>query len=98
MEFTVNFKGELFHWRGPSPFHFVAISARSSEKIRDHRKELTYGWGVIPTTVTVKGFEWTTALFPKDDHYLLPVKDLARKRLELEIGDLVSGKMTFSVK
>ena len=98
MEFSVAFKGELFYWRGPSPFHFVEVSKKASEKIRDHRKELTYGWGVIPTVVKVKDFEWSTALFPKGEGYLIPVKDVVRKRLDLELGDLISGKMIFTLK
>lgn len=98
MEFSVSFKGEIFYWRGPSPFHFVEISSRASAKIREHRKELTYGWGVIPVNVNVESFEWSTALFPKDEIYLLPVKDLVRKSLSLEVGDVLTGKMTFSIK
>ena len=38
-------RGELIHWRGPSPFHFVAIPAAQGAKIKARARELTYGWG-----------------------------------------------------
>ena len=98
MEFSVAFKGELIYWRGPSPFHFIVISPKTSQKIREHRKQLTYGWGAIPVSVTVKNFTWTTALIPKGEGYYLPIKDIARKNLNVELGDFISGKMNFIIK
>lgn len=61
MEFE--FDGVVFHWRGPSPFHFVAVPADDGEVIHDHAGLVTYGWGMIPATVTIGATEWTTALF-----------------------------------
>ncbi len=97
-DFSIAFKGEIFYWRGPSPFHFVELSPQASKKIKEHQGQLTYGWGVIPTTAIANKFEWTTALIPKEGIYFLPIKDLVRKKLDLGIGDLLAGKLIFTLK
>ena len=81
---------ELFEWRGPSPFHFVAIPSDDSEIIKKEAKLLSYGWGVIPVHGKVGKTEFTTALIPKDGQYLIPIKDAVRKGEKIEIGDLVT--------
>ena len=50
---------------------------------------VTYGWGVIPVDVQIGDTKWYTALFPKDGHYLVPVKADSRKAERLEEGDEV---------
>lgn len=89
-----DFSGELFEWRGPSPFHFVAVPGEESLDIKDASAMLTYGWGVIPVEVRIGETVWTTSLFPKDDRYLVPVKDKVRRAEGLEVGDLVEVRMT----
>ena len=39
--------------------------------------------------VRIADTEFTTALFPKDGCYLLPVKDAVRKVVAVEVGQLV---------
>jgi hypothetical protein len=72
------FRGELFHWRGPSPYHFVAVPAEECAELRTLAAEVSYGWGMVPVTVRVGGSTWTTSLWPKDGGYVLPVKDSVR--------------------
>ena len=50
---------------------------------------VTYGWGVIPAEGRVGGTDFTTALFPKDGGYLVPIKDAIRKAEGIAIGDEV---------
>lgn len=92
MEFT--FTGELIHWRGPSPWHFVAMTPEDSEDLREVAHELTYGWGVIPVRVRIGDTDFRTSLFPKDELYLVPVKAAVRTRERLEVGDVVEVRMT----
>ncbi len=92
MEFE--FVGELFHWRGPSPYHFVAVPAGVAEAIASVAREVTYGWGVIPVTVVVGATRFTTSLFPKDGGYLVPIKDAVRKAEGLALGDEVAVHLT----
>jgi hypothetical protein len=82
--------GEIFYWRGPSPYHFVAVPDEQSAALKAASAAVTYGWGMIPVAATIEGVEWTTSLFPKDGRYLIPLKDKVRYGLELDVGDVVS--------
>ena len=87
------FSGELIHWRGPSPFHFIALPLAEAGEIRSVANLVTYGWGVIPVEAVIDGVEFTTSLFPRDGGYLLPVKDRVRLVLGLELGDVVEVEL-----
>ena len=87
------FSGAVFTWRGPSPYHFVAIPDDEAAEIRDVASLVTYGWGVIPVNVRIGDTEWTTSLFPKDGTYLVPLKDKVRHAEGIEAGDEVSVRL-----
>lgn len=91
----LRFKGEVIYWRGPSPFHFVEIPEKQSVQIKSISKQITYGWGVLPTIAIAKGIEWSTALFPKNGIYLLPLKNVVRDSLKAEVGDSLSVLLRF---
>ncbi|MDN5895237.1 MAG: DUF1905 domain-containing protein [Nocardioides sp.] len=91
MEFE--FSGALFEWRGPSPFHFVAVPEEESDDIREAAPMLTYGWGVIPVEVHIGKTTWTTSLFPREGRYLVPVKDRIRKAEGIHLGDVLEIRM-----
>lgn len=84
-EFT--FAGDVFEWRGPSPYHFVRVPHDVAAEIGILAPTLSYGWGVIPATVTIGSTTVTTSLFPKDGGYLVPLKDAIRKPENILIGD-----------
>ena len=88
MEFE--FSGEIFEWRGPSPFYFVRVPDDMALEIRAISSLVTYGWGVIPATVRIGSTGWTTSLFPKDGGYLVPLKDAVRRAEDLVVGDEVT--------
>lgn len=71
MEWT--FTGEVIEWRGPAPYLFVAMTPEDSEDLKEAARGLIY-WGQVPVHVTIGDTEFTTALFPKDGRYLVPVK------------------------
>lgn len=85
----VAFSGDLWFWRGPSPYHFVTLPADESAQVKAVSAGVTYGWGMVPVTAAIGSTRWTTSLFPKDGGYLLPVKDAVRAAESLEIGDTV---------
>jgi hypothetical protein len=91
------FDGEVFFWKGPSPFHFVAVPEAESEQIEDLKALVTYGWGVIPVTARIGATEFTTSLFPKDGRFLVPVKDAVRRAERLELDDSVTVRLTIAV-
>jgi len=82
------FEGPVIEWRGPAPFYFVAIPEEESADIKFAAKGLEY-WGQVPVTVIIEDVEWTTALFPKDGRYLIPVKDAVRKATGVEVDQVV---------
>lgn len=83
------FEGPIIEWRGPAPFYFVRIPEEESEDIKFAAKGIEY-WGQVPVVVRINGAEFSTALFPKDDVYLLPVKVAARKAAGIGIEGVVS--------
>lgn len=88
-------KGEVWHWRGPSPFHFIRTNAEKAEEIQFIAGHLSYGWGCIPTTVRIGETTFTTALIPKDGIYLVPLKNAVRSSENIAIGQLVTAELSF---
>jgi hypothetical protein len=93
----LTFSGGLFEWRGPSPFYFVRVPADDAERIAEVASMVTYGWGVIPVTVTVGATTATTSLFPKDGGYLVPIKNAVRLPEKLSVGHLVDVTLVIAV-
>lgn len=94
IEVQHTFTGELFPWRGPSPFHFVPVPDGIAAELHALSPLVTYGWGVIPVTARIGETGFTTSLFPKDGGYLLPVKDAVRNAEDLADGDEVTVQLT----
>jgi hypothetical protein len=90
---SIAFHGEIIYWRGPSPFHFVAVPEPESQDIKAVAGFVTYGWGVIPVRVRIGSTEWTTSLFPKNGRYLVPIRDAVRKAENLALGDEVEVEL-----
>jgi hypothetical protein len=90
----VEFSGEVFEWRGPAPFYYVAVPDEESADIVEAAPMLTYGWGVIPVRVRIGETEWETSLFPKDGRYLVPLKNAVRSAEGIVGGDLVTVSFT----
>lgn len=90
----VEFSGEIFQWRGPAPYYYVALPDEASEDLRAESSRLSYGWGVIPVLVRIGETEWETSLFPKDGRYLVPLKDRVRRAEGLADGDRVEVRLT----
>lgn len=90
---VIEFKGKIFHWRGPAPYLFVAVPEKQSADIKSVSKIATYGWGVIPAHVRVGKTEWKTSLFPKDGLYLVPIRMSAQKAENLKEGDSIKIKL-----
>ncbi len=92
-----DFRGEIWYWRGPSPFHFVTVPKEESEELHAVSALVSYGWGVIPVLAKVGGTEWETSLFPKDGGYQVPIKASVRRSEALELGDTVRIVLTVGV-
>ena len=93
----LEFSGEIWHWRGPSPYHFVTVPPDESAELQDAAAQVTYGWGMVPVAVRIGVTGWSTSLFPKDGGYVLPVRDSVRRAEALEVGDVVTVRLTVDV-
>jgi hypothetical protein len=90
---NIEFSGKIFHWRGPSPFLFVAVPDKQSRDIKAVSREVTYGWGVIPVHVRIGKTEFKTSLFPKDGRYLVPIKMIVQRAEHIGEGDNVTIRL-----
>jgi predicted nucleic acid-binding protein len=87
------FEAEVFQWRGPAPYFFVATPAHVDDFLHAHLGELTYGWGGIPAHVRIGDTEVTTSLMPKDGVYLVPLKVALRRTEGIDDRDHVRVRL-----
>jgi hypothetical protein len=80
------FEGPIVEWRGPAPFYFLRIPEEESADIKFAAKGIEY-WGQVPVVVRINDTEFTTALFPKDGCYLIPLKVAARKAAGIDVDE-----------
>lgn len=85
----LKFQGEIFYWRGPAPYLYVAVPDGPSREIKAISAAVTYGWGVIPVRARLGKTEWKTSLFPKDGRYLVPIKKSVQQAEQVDVGDSV---------
>jgi hypothetical protein len=81
-------EGPVVEWRGPAPFYFLRVSEEESGDIKVAAQGVEY-WGQVPVVVRIGEVEFTTALFPKDGCYLVPLKVAVRKRAGVELGQTI---------
>lgn len=81
--------GVVFEWRGPAPYHFIAIVGEQADELLERSSAATYGWGMVPVECRLGSTGFTTSLWPKGDAYYLPLKDAVRRSESVEIGDVV---------
>jgi uncharacterized protein DUF1905 len=93
----MEFSGEMWFWKGPSPWHFVTVPEEDCLELEETSALVSYGWGMIPVAARIGGTGWTTSLFPKDGRYVVPVKAWVRKAEGLEVGDTVTVRLTVEV-
>ncbi|WP_426566257.1 DUF1905 domain-containing protein [Angustibacter sp. McL0619] len=93
----LEFSGEIWHWRGPAPYHFVSVPDEECAELEAASALVSYGWGMIPVAVRIGATDWTTSLWPKDGRYVVPLKDRVRTAEGLALGDVVSVRLTIDV-
>jgi hypothetical protein len=90
----LEFTGEVWFWRGPSPYHFVTVPEDQCIELDAVAPMVSYGWGMIPVGARTGRTEWRTSLFPKDGGYIVPVKDVVRRAEDLKVGDTMTIRLT----
>ena len=93
----LEFSGEMWFWKGPSPYHFVSVPEEECAALESVSGRVSYGWGMIPVTGRVGRTRFTTSLWPKDGGYVVPLKDAVRLAEGLELDDVVTVRLTVDV-
>jgi hypothetical protein len=89
----IEFSGTIWVWKGPAPWYFVTVPAKHSDDLKGILGIVTYGWGMIPARVVIGKTEWKTSLWPKDGHYIVPIKARVREAEGLDEGDKVTVRL-----
>lgn len=90
----LGFSGEVWHWKGPAPWYFVTVPDAESAALESASALVTYGWGMIPAHARIGATAWTTALWPKDGRYVVPLKATIRRAERIDLGDVVQVGLT----
>lgn len=90
----LEFSGPIVSWRGPAPYHFVAVPEAECGMIAAASELVTYGWGMVPVAARIGSTEWTTSLWPRDGGYVVPLKADVRRAETLELGDTTRVRLT----
>lgn len=93
----LEFAGPVVEWRGPAPYHFVRVPDDEAAVIGDVAAAVSYGWGMVPVAVTVGATTLTTALWPREGSYVVPLKDRLRRAEGVELGDVVTVRLRIDV-
>ena len=93
----LEFSGDVWFWRGPSPYHFVTVPERESAELQAAAALVTYGWGMVPVEARIGSTRWTTSLFPKNGGYVVPLKDRVRTAEGIDVGDTVTVRLDVDV-
>ena len=89
----VSFETEVIYWRGPSPFFYAPLPASVATEVGHVARQVSYGWGMIPVEAKINGVRFTTALFPKNETYYLPLKTTVRGQAGVTAGDVIAVEM-----
>ena len=90
---TWTFTAEIVEWRGPAPFYFLPMSVEDSADFKIDARGYEY-WGQVRVEVTINGHTFATAVFPKDERYLVPLRAAVRRQAGIELDDVVTATVT----
>lgn len=75
---------------GSSTLFLLPTPIEVTQEIELHKRELSYGWGVIPAKVTIGATTIATSLIPRAGSFYIPLKDALRKPNAIELGNHVT--------
>lgn len=93
----LEFSATVFEWRGPAPYHFVRVPDEEAALLAEVAAAVSYGWGMVPAEVSVGATTMTTALWPKDGSYYVPLKDRLRAAEDVHLGQDVVVRLHVAV-
>jgi hypothetical protein len=78
-------RDEVIEWRGPAPYFFLPMNDDDSAEFKVEAAGLEY-WGQVGVVVVIGRTSFTTAVFPKDGRYLVPLRANIRKAENIDVG------------
>lgn len=88
----IEFAGEVVEWRGPAPYVFVVLPSDAADLVDEVKAEVVY-WGVVPVRAWIGETEFTTAMFPREETWFLPLKVAVRRAEDVDLGQVVEVRM-----
>lgn len=84
-------RGKVWIYPGAIGWHFVNVSKKESQEIKEKYGKHHRGFGSLPVTVTIGKTSWKTSIFPDNisGTYLLPLKAKVREQEEVIDGDAI---------
>lgn len=98
--FNYKLVGKMFVWSTEAgSWHFVPISKKVGQMIKDKFAKNSRGFGSLPVEVTIGKTVWKTSIFPEktSGSYILPVKAMVRKAEKIEAGDEIEFSVTINI-
>lgn len=89
----LEFTADVIEWRGPAPFVYAVVPEAEGEDIAAVARALTYGWGMVLVTATIGATRFTTALYPKDGGYRLPIRLVVQRAESIRVGGRVQVRL-----
>lgn len=77
----------------PVALSFLVLPLPDAAAIREAARAVSYGWGMAPIEGAIGEIAFTTALFPKDGTYFLPLKDAVRRQADITFGDRLAVEL-----
>lgn len=89
-------RSEVWLYPGMAGWHFVSLSKKNAQDIKNAFGKHAKGFGSLPVTVTIGKTSWDTSIFPdkRTETYLLPIKASARKAE----GIFANERISFQIK
>lgn len=83
---------KVWLYPGAAAWHFVSVSKKESQKIREKYGKHHRGFGSLPVIVKIGKTSWKTSIFPDkiSGTYLLPLKAKIREKEEILNGDIIT--------
>ena len=77
--------------RGPE-YLFVALPPDAADLVDEVKADVVY-WGVVPVRAWIGETSFTTAMFPREDTWFLPLKVAVRRAEDVDLGDVLDVRL-----
>ena len=88
----IEFAGEVVEWRGPAPYLFVVLPLDAADLVDEVKADVVY-WGVVPVRAWIGETSFTTAMFPREETWFLPLKVAVRRAEDVDLGDVLDVRL-----